>query len=245
MTAPQRQGAAAVGTVAADAELAQLVGCPDRNGAEDLVTFFQLETRPTGGGWRCSCARCPGWGPVPDQLTVAPVAAVHRLADQLGLDPAVLAGYVAVARVDGGHRVGGRVDHGAAGHVQDGPDPPCLVPGLMETIKPGGTSMVAPRKYPEELRERSIRMTLDTRKDPASRLSACRRIGEQLGINPETLRGWVTQAEVDAGARPGTTTAEAARLGELEREVRELRRANAILRSASVFFAAALDRPSR
>src|SRR5450756_1717251 len=141
MTAPQRQGAAAVGTGAADAELAQLVGCPDRNGAEDLVTFFQLETRPTGGGWpssgaarrtgrgwRCSCARCPGWGPVPDQLTVAPVAAVHRLADQLGLDPAVLAGYVAVARVDGGHRVGGRVDHGAAGHVQDGPDPPCSRP---------------------------------------------------------------------------------------------------------------------
>jgi transposase len=72
-----------------------------------------------------------------------------------------------------------------------------------------------------------------------------RRIGERLGINPETLRGWVTQAEVDAGARPGTTTAAAARLGELEREVRELRRANAILRSASVFFAAALDRPSR
>src|SRR5664279_859895 len=121
----------------------------------------------------------------------------------------------------------------------------CQVPGLMETIKPGGTSMVAPRKYPEELRERSIRMTLDARQDPASRPSACRRIGEQLGINPETLRGWVTQAEVDAGARPGTTTAEAARLGELEREVRELRRANAILLSASTFFAAALDRPSR
>jgi transposase len=115
----------------------------------------------------------------------------------------------------------------------------------METIKPGGTSMVAPRKYPEELRERSIRMTLDARQDPASCPSACRRIGEQLGINPETLRGWVTQAEVDAGAQPGTTTAAAARLGELEREVRELRRANAILRSASVFFAAALDRPSR
>jgi transposase len=115
----------------------------------------------------------------------------------------------------------------------------------METIKPGGTSMVAPRKYPEELRERSIRMTLDARQDPASRPSACRRIGEQLGINPETLRGWVTQAEIDAGGQPGTTTAEAARLGELEREVRELRRANAILLSASVFFAAALDRPSR
>src|SRR5659263_514656 len=63
MTAPQRQGAAAVGTGAADAELAQLVGCPDRNGAEDLVTFFQLETRPTGGGWPSSgAARRTGRG---------------------------------------------------------------------------------------------------------------------------------------------------------------------------------------
>src|SRR5512135_2414022 len=113
----------------------------------------------------------------------------------------------------------------------------------MEAIKPGGTSMVAPRKYPEELRERSIRMTLEARQDPAARSGACRRIGEQLGINPETLRGWVTQAEVDAGTRPGTTTADAARLAQLERENRELRRANAILRSASAFFAAELDRP--
>jgi len=88
--------------------------------------------------------------------------------------------------------------------------------------------MVAPRKYPEELRERSIRMTLEARQDPAARSGACRRIGEQLGINPETLRGWVTQAEIDASGRPGTTAAEAARLVELEREVRELRRANSI-----------------
>jgi transposase len=107
------------------------------------------------------------------------------------------------------------------------------------------TAMVAPRKYPQELRERSIRLALDARKDPASRPGACRRIGEQLGINPETLRGWVTQAEVDQGARPGTTSSDAARLVELERENRELRRTNAILRSASSFFAAELDRPSR
>ncbi len=100
--------------------------------------------------------------------------------------------------------------------------------------------MAAPRKYPEELRERAIRLTLDARKDPASRPGACARIGEQLGINPETLRGWVMRAEVDAGARPGTTTAEAGRVAELERENRELRRANAILRSASAFFAAEL-----
>jgi transposase len=105
--------------------------------------------------------------------------------------------------------------------------------------------MVAPRKYPEELRGRAIRLALDARKDPASRSGAVRRIGEQLGINPETLRGWVTQAEIDAGGRPGTTTSDAQRLVELERENRELRRSNAILRSASAFFAAELDRPQR
>jgi transposase len=106
-------------------------------------------------------------------------------------------------------------------------------------------SMPALRKYPEELRERAIRLTLDARKDPASRPGACARIGEQLGINPQTLRGWVTQAEVDAGARPGTTTNDAEKLAQLERDNRELRRANAILRSASAFFAAELDRPCR
>ena len=105
--------------------------------------------------------------------------------------------------------------------------------------------MAAPRKYPDELRERATRLAVDARRDPATRAGALRRIGEQLGINPETLRGWVTQAEIDAGARPGTTTAEAARIAELERENRELRRANAILKSASAFFAAELDRPSR
>ena len=101
--------------------------------------------------------------------------------------------------------------------------------------------MAAPRKYPDELRERAIRLVIDARKDPASRPSACRRIGEQLGINPETLRGWVAQAEIDAGDRPGTTTTDAQRLAELERENRELQRANAILRSASAFFASVPD----
>jgi transposase len=105
--------------------------------------------------------------------------------------------------------------------------------------------MAAPKKYPDELRERSVRLVLEAKKDPAARAGAVRRIGEQLGINPETLRGWVNQAEVDAGIRGGTTTAEAARIAELERENRELRRANAILKSASAFFAAELDRPQR
>ena len=70
-------------------------------------------------------------------------------------------------------------------------------------------------------------------------------MGDELGVNPETLRGWVRQARIDSGDRPGTTTDEARRIKELEKEVRELRRANAILRSASAFFAAELDRPSR
>jgi len=105
--------------------------------------------------------------------------------------------------------------------------------------------MAAARKYPEELRERAIRMAVDARRDPATRVGALRRIGDQLGINHETLRNWVTQAEVDAGDRPGTSTSDAQRFAELERENRELRRSNAILRSASAFFAAELDRPQR
>ena len=81
-------------------------------------------------------------------------------------------------------------------------------------------------------------MKVEARKDPGSRPSACKRIGEQLGINPETLRGWVMQAEVDEGQRPGVTSADALKIVELERENRELRRANSILKSASAFFAA-------
>ena len=92
--------------------------------------------------------------------------------------------------------------------------------------------MAAPRKYPDELRQRAIRLVLEAKKDPGSASGACRRIGEQLGINPETLRGWVQRAEIDAGTRPGTTTADAERLAELERENRELRRANAMADSS-------------
>src|SRR2546423_4561018 len=105
--------------------------------------------------------------------------------------------------------------------------------------------MAAPRKYPDELRERAVRLAVDARRDPATRAGALRRIGEQLGINPETLRNWVTQAEIDEGHRPGTTTDDAQRLAELERENRELRRANAVLKSAAGFFAAGADPPTR
>ena len=105
--------------------------------------------------------------------------------------------------------------------------------------------MPAPRKYPDELRRRAIRLTLDALADPDRSRGCFRRVGDELGVNPETLRGWVRQARIDAGEGPGTTTEGAQRLRELEKEVRELRRANAILRSASAFFAAELDRPSR
>ena len=106
--------------------------------------------------------------------------------------------------------------------------------------------MAAPRKYPDELRERAIRLAVDLRRDPATKVGAVKRVGEQLGIHPETLRTWIAQAEVDEGHRPGVTTAEAQRIAELERENKELRRANEILRTASAFFAAAeLDRKTK
>src|SRR4051794_14040813 len=103
--------------------------------------------------------------------------------------------------------------------------------------------MAAPRRYPDELRERATRMAVELRRDPATRTGALKRVGDQLGINRETLRSWVTQAEVDAGERAGTTSDEARRGVELEREDRALRRATEFSGPASAFFAAGeLDR---
>jgi transposase len=82
--------------------------------------------------------------------------------------------------------------------------------------------------------------------ESSSEFVAIRTIAGQLGItSPETLRRWVRQAEVDAGSRPGKTTEELAEIRELKKEVAELRRANQILKSASAFFAAELDRQPR
>ena len=102
--------------------------------------------------------------------------------------------------------------------------------------------MAAPRKYPDEVRDRAVRLVLDMAESAGSVSGACRRVGEELGINADTLRGWVKRAQIDNGSRPGTTTADAARIRQLEKENAELRRANAILRTASAFFAAELDR---
>lgn len=88
-------------------------------------------------------------------------------------------------------------------------------------------------------------MAVEARQDPATRPGALKRIADQLGVHPEALRTWVEQAEVDGGVRLGTTTSDAERIAQLERENRELRRANTILEQASAFFAAEIDRPQR
>jgi len=105
--------------------------------------------------------------------------------------------------------------------------------------------MPALRKYPDELRERAVRLVRDrVASEPGLAVSrACRLVGEQLGVNGATLRNWVKQVRVDAGEVPGTTTSDRVRIVELEKENRELRRANTILRQASAYFAQAeLDR---
>jgi transposase len=93
--------------------------------------------------------------------------------------------------------------------------------------------MGAPRKYSQELRERATRLARDARRDPAMSRGSMSRIADQLGVHREALRTWVQRAEVDAGHRPGMMTDDASKIAALEREVRELRRANAILKSAS------------
>ena len=98
------------------------------------------------------------------------------------------------------------------------------------------------KRYPAEVRERAISLVL-TAMASGERHGHVTRIARQLDIGPETLRHWVRQAEIDRGTRAGITTAERERIFELERENRELRKANQILKEASVFFAQELDRP--
>src|SRR3712207_7967859 len=103
----------------------------------------------------------------------------------------------------------------------------------------------ATKRYPPELRERAVRMVRETIAAEGESFGVITRVARQLGIGTESLRGWVRQAEVDGGERPGTTTEDKARIAQLERENRELRRANDILKSAALFFGAELDRRSR
>ena len=102
------------------------------------------------------------------------------------------------------------------------------------------------RRYPPELRERAVRMVQETIEQTGERFGAITRVARQLGVGSESLRTWVRQAEVDGGRRPGVTTKERRRIAELERDNRELRRANEILKAAASFFARELDpRPPR
>lgn len=99
------------------------------------------------------------------------------------------------------------------------------------------------RKYSPEMRERALRMLAETRPSHPTLMSAARHVAGLLGMSPETLRLWQRQTEVDAGAKSGITTEAAQRIKQLEKENAELRKANEILKAASVFFAKELDRP--
>jgi transposase len=106
--------------------------------------------------------------------------------------------------------------------------------------------MTRPGRYPQELRERAVRMVFEHQEEHSSQWAAITSIAEKFGVSSETLRKWVRRAETDGGLRPGLTTDERERLKGLERENRELRRANEILKSAAAFFGAELDRrPTR
>lgn len=96
-------------------------------------------------------------------------------------------------------------------------------------------------RYSPEVRERAIRLLGEHRHEYESEWSAMQSIAAKIGCSAETLRSWVRRAQVDAGQRPGLTSEERAQLKQLERENRELRRANEILKAASVFFATELD----
>lgn len=98
-----------------------------------------------------------------------------------------------------------------------------------------------PKQYPKQVRDRAVRMVQNHLSDYDTPYLACKAIAPKVGVGVESLRRWVQQAQIDAGVQPGTTSTEQVRIKELEREVRELREANEILKAASVFFAGELD----
>jgi transposase len=102
--------------------------------------------------------------------------------------------------------------------------------------------MGRPRVYPDEFRERAVRLVREWREERGVSDGGVTAISSQLGINRETLRRWVIEQEVETGDRPGLTRAERSRIAALERENKELRRANEILKTAAAFFGAELDR---
>jgi len=99
--------------------------------------------------------------------------------------------------------------------------------------------------YPQELRERAVRMVLEHQDEYGSQWEAICSVAEKLGPTAETVRKWVRRAEIDGGVRRGVTSEESAEIKRLRREVTELRRANEILKAASAFCGAELDRQSK
>lgn len=99
------------------------------------------------------------------------------------------------------------------------------------------------RRYSSEFKVRAVRMVYQLREEMGQETGGIKRVAEQLGCGVESLRTWIKQDEIDRGEGPGLTTQEQAQIKELRQEVRELRRANEILKRASAFFAAELDRP--
>src|SRR5680860_1453832 len=111
-----------------------------------------------------------------------------------------------------------------------------------------GSSQTPPpttRRYTPEEKEQAVRMVRALRAELGTSQGTVKRVARQLGYGVESVRSWVKQAEIDGGETRGVTTSETAHIRQLEQENRELKRANAILRSASAFFAAELDRPHR
>ena len=108
-----------------------------------------------------------------------------------------------------------------------------------------GTNSPSTRRYTEEQKAQAVRLVQQLKCELGTADGVVGRVARQLGYGEESVRTWVRQADIDKGARPGTTTEDARRIKELEQENKELKRANEILRRASAFFAAELDRPQR
>ena len=109
----------------------------------------------------------------------------------------------------------------------------------------GNSQSVSQRRYSAEEKAQAVRMVRALRAELGHKQGTVKRVADQLGIGVESVRQWVRQAEIDHRETPGTSTADAERIRQLEQENRELKRANAILKSASAFFAAELDRPQK
>ena len=101
------------------------------------------------------------------------------------------------------------------------------------------------RRYTPVEKENAVRLVRLRREETGESHGSVKAVADQLGFGVESVRSWVKQADIDDGVKPGTTTADAERIKQLEQELKEFRRANAILKSASAFFAAELDRPHR